>query len=136
MKAIIIAVLVLCTILITCGCVSPTGTETTITGTVTTAGGEAFPAGSILEVQLVDATLEDTGAVKIGEEIITDPAEVPVEFSIPYDPAEIVPENNYTIQARVHDTAGNLLYVTTTSYPVITGGNPDDNIDVVVDRAG
>jgi putative lipoprotein len=136
MKAIIIAVLVLGTILITCGCVSPIGTDTTITGTVTTAGGEAFPAGSILEVQLVDATLEDTEAVKIGEEIITDPGEVPVEFSIPYNPEVIVAENTYTIQARVTDTADNLLYVTTTSYPVITGGNPDDDIEVVVDAAG
>jgi uncharacterized lipoprotein YbaY len=134
MKDILKVIFVIGLLVAVCGCTAPA--EKTITGTVTTAGGEAFPAGSILEVQLVEVPLQDTAAITIGEQQITDPGEPPVDFSIAYDPEMIIPENSYAIHARVYDTADNLLYGMTTTLPVITGGNPDDGIEVVLERIG
>jgi putative lipoprotein len=136
MKKLIICMLLLGAVLICCGCTAPLERATTVTGTVTTAGGEAFGPGSIIEVRLVEISQQDAPPVEIGSQTITNPAEIPVPFTIEYDPAAISEENTYAVAASVSDTAGNLLYVSTTNIPAITQGNPTRNIEIVVETAG
>ena len=43
-----------------------------------------------------------TGRI-IGQQVITDPGQVPIRFSISYDPSKIVPNHTYAVQAVISD---------------------------------
>jgi putative lipoprotein len=49
---------------------------------------------------------------------------IPIPFSVSYDPTAIDTRFTYSISARITDGAGNLIFINTTAYDVITGGNP------------
>jgi uncharacterized lipoprotein YbaY len=117
--------------------VNPDTAQTAVTGTVTYRERIALPPDAVVRVQLEDTSRADAPAVVIGEQVI-DPMgrQVPIPFSIGYDPAQINPSGRYTLRARIENAAGDLLWTNTQAYPVITGGNPTSDIEVVVQRVG
>jgi uncharacterized lipoprotein YbaY len=58
---------------------------------------------------------------------------VPVPFKLAYNAAEIDTRNTYAVQARIEDGGGNLLFINTSAYHVITHGNPSI-LEVQVDQ--
>lgn len=71
----------------------------TITGTVTYFQRIAMPPGAVVEVKLVEA---HKGANKtIVEKKITSPGQVPVPFTLVYNPKEMPPGRKYAVQARI-----------------------------------
>jgi putative lipoprotein len=48
---------------------------------------------------------------------------VPVDFSVGFDPADIIDSHSYTVEATI-SSGDALLWTTDTAYPVITRGNP------------
>ena len=105
--------------------------EGRVTGTVTYLQRIALPPDAVIEVKLLDVSRADVQAVTIAEDVIR-PAgrQVPIEFELRYDPRRIDQRNRYSIQARI--LQGNQLrFVSTESYPVITGGSPN-TVNVVV----
>lgn len=81
-------------------------------------------SGWTLTVQLQDTSLQDVAAKVIGETVITDFSVLPVPFSVSYDPTAIDTLNTYSISARITDEAGNLIFINTSAYDVITRDNP------------
>ncbi len=105
--------------------------EARVTGTVTYLQRIALPPGAVVEVKLVDVSRADAPAMTIAEQIIK-PAgrQVPIEFELRYDPRRIEERRRYAIQARILE-GGNLRFINTDAYPVITSGHPS-TVKVIV----
>src|SRR5262245_60121684 len=105
-----------------------------ITGKITYLEKMALPADALIEVQLEDTSRQDAAGEVIGEQTILNPGQVPVSFSIDYDPARIVSGHSYGIRAKILSN-GQLLYTNSTAVPVITNGKPAKNVEVIVQPA-
>ncbi len=103
-----------------------------VAGTVSYQLMIELPPGAVLTVQLQDVSKADIPATVIGETIITEFDEMPIPFAVSYDPEVIDTRNTYALQVQITDGAGNLLFTNTTSYPVITQGNPSE-VEVMVE---
>ncbi len=102
-----------------------------VTGTVTYRQRIALTPNAVIEVKLLDVSRADAPAVTIAEQTIM-PAghQVPIAFSLEYDPGRIDDRSRYVIQARILEK-GQVTFISTQAYPVITVGNPN-KINVIV----
>lgn len=106
-----------------------------VTGTVTYKERVALSPQSELLVQLADVSKADAPAEILGEfKLTTTNQQVPIPFSIAYNPMDIRPGNTYVIQARIVDRNGKLIFITTQSYPVIT--NDITSLGVLLQAVG
>ena len=107
-----------------------------VTGAVTYRVRMALPDDAVVTVsihnkQLADAPPEMT---LLGEQVIaTAGSQVPIAYAVEYDPAAVQEGALYSIGARINDSAGTLLFVSTTVNPVITQGNPTENVEILVE---
>lgn len=109
--------------------------DNVVSGTVTYRQRIALPATAALTVKLVDVSRADASATTIVEQRIdTAGKQVPFSFDMAYDRTRIVERNRYAVQAEIRDN-GRLIYITDTSYPVITQGNPK-NVEIVLVPVG
>jgi uncharacterized lipoprotein YbaY len=103
-----------------------------VTGTVAYLPRIALPPQAVVEVKLLDVSRADAPAITIAEQIIpTNGRQVPIPFSLSYDPETIEQRYRYAVQARIL-VNDRLLWISTTQYPVITQGNPT-SIDILVE---
>jgi uncharacterized lipoprotein YbaY len=99
---------------------SPAGA---VTGTVTYRERMAMPPDAVVIVEVEDTSRMDVAAEQVGIQVIENPGNVPVRFSVGFDPVDIVDSHSYSVRATI--TSGDrLLWTTDTNYPVITRGNP------------
>lgn len=106
--------------------------QASVTGTVTYRQRIALPVNAVIQVQLLDISRQDTAATVLGEQTITaNGSQVPFAFEVPYDPSQIQAGHSYAIQARI-TVDGQLRFINTSSYRVITNGNPTQ-VAVLVD---
>ncbi len=110
---------------------SPTGTESSVTGTVTYRERIALPPSSVLHLQLADVSLQDVPSIPLEDLSIANPGPVPIPFEIPYDPEDIDPRHTYAVSARITD-GDQLLFINATAYDVITRGNPN-HVDMILE---
>jgi putative lipoprotein len=76
----------------------------------------------------------DVPAVVIGKrQIPLNGKQLPVQWRIKYDPAQIDPKNTYAVSARIIDSTGKLLYISTQQYPVLTRDAPVNKINIQVE---
>jgi uncharacterized lipoprotein YbaY len=116
---------------------NPAGEQAAVTGVVTYLQRIALPPDSVITVRLEDSSRADAPAIVLGEQVIeTMGRQVPIPFSIPYDPADIDPRGRYTLRARIEDADGRLRWINMQSIPVITGGNPTTDVEVLVQPVG
>lgn len=116
--------------------VRPVGGDNAVSGTVSYRPFIALTPGQTVTVQLL--RFPDTGepAIVIGEQVIEIvDQQVPVPFSIEYDPAQIDPNASYGLQATITFEDGTLQFATPQAVPVITRGNPTHNIELLVELA-
>lgn len=93
-----------------------------VVGTVAYRHRIALPADAVVTVSLQETTLADAAARTIAEtKIETKGAQVPIPFRIDYDPAGIDPSHSYSVRATI-TAGGNMLFTSTTIYPVLTRG--------------
>jgi putative lipoprotein len=109
----------------------PTPLTEQVTGTVTYRERIALPAEAVVQVTLEDVSLQDVAATVIGETTITNPGQVPIPFAVEYDPSAIVPNNTYTVRARI-SVSDDLWFTNTTAYPVITRDNPTHDVEMIL----
>jgi uncharacterized lipoprotein YbaY len=93
-----------------------------ITGTVSYRESDPMPPSAVVIVTLADTSVTDA-AGQIGAHVIEQPRTVPVDFSVGFDPADIIDSHSYTVEATI-SSGDALLWTTDTAYPVITRGNP------------
>ena len=85
-------------------------------------------------MQLQDVSRADAPAIVVAEEKITlGERQVPVSFSIQYDPAKIDPKHRYAVGAQIL-VDGGLRFVNDKSYPVLTLGNPK-HVEMILTQA-
>src|SRR5450432_1136529 len=96
-----------------------------ITGTVTYLQRSGLPKDAVVLVRLQDVSFQDVQPAKIIAEqtIPLEGQQVPVPFRLSYADADIDPAHSYAVRATI-SSGGKLLFTSTSSYPVITGGAP------------
>ena len=107
-----------------------------VTGTVSYRERMALPPTAVVKLQLLDVSFADVAATVL-DSLTLRPSEgkqVPYEFLLRYDPAQINAQSTYAVQARIL-ADGKLLFTTTQAYPVITHGNPLD-VNIVLQQVG
>jgi putative lipoprotein len=92
-----------------------------LTGTVVYRQRNALTPEAEVQVELRDVTLQDVESILIAKQVISTPGQVPISFSLEYDPTRIAGGRTYAISARITDR-GQLQFVTDTRIPVLTGG--------------
>jgi putative lipoprotein len=110
------------------------GGSASVTGNVFYRERMALTEDAVVTVQVQDVSLADAPAKVIGEQVIENPGQVPISFEVEYDERDIDERHTYSVYARIEDGQGDLLFTTTQSYPVITHGNPTENVEVLVQR--
>ncbi len=96
----------------------------TVTGTVSYKVRMALPPKAVIEMQLLDVSLADAPAKVLAEVKITlGERQVPVPFSLTFDPEKIQQNHEYSVSARIL-VDDRLRFISDKSYPVITRGNP------------
>jgi putative lipoprotein len=113
------------------GCSPPMAT---VSGTVTYRERIALTPDAVLEVVLVDVSRADAPAEVLGRQVIESPGQVPISFSIEYDPADIQDNHTYAVQARIRE-GDQPRWVSTESYWVITRDHPTE-VDIKVRAVG
>ena len=94
-----------------------------LNGTVTFVQRMALTPEAEVQVELREVTAGDSASVLIAKQVISTPGQVPIPFSLEYDPTKIVAGRRYAVSARIVDR-GQLQFVTDTRVPVLTGGAP------------
>ncbi len=109
--------------------------EGRLTGTVLYRERMALPPDATIEVRLEDVSRADAPAVVLAEAVIaTDGRQVPIPFELRYAADRIEPRNRYGVRAAIRTADGALLFSTTTHHAVLEGGQPTENVEVLVQR--
>ncbi len=111
------------------------GQPLVVTGEVYYRERIAMPPGAVVRVQVADVSLADAPADVIGSQVIENPGNVPVKFSVPYDASKIQQGRTYAVSARI-EVDGKLEWISTTHIPVLTNGAPSSNVQVLVQKVG
>ncbi|RJG07129.1 hypothetical protein D3870_14960 [Noviherbaspirillum cavernae] len=96
-----------------------------VTGNASYRERIALPLGAVVRVTLEDVSRADAASRLIAEQTIRPERQVPIPFSLPYDPALINAANRYAVRATISNAEGRLMWTTTQHYGVITQGNPN-----------
>jgi putative lipoprotein len=96
----------------------------TIEGTAVYRERMALPEGAVLEVEFLDISRADAPAVRLASLRLKPRGEVPIPFTLHYDPALIDERYSYAVGARILDNE-QLLFVSDTIHPVLTRGAGD-----------
>ncbi len=98
-------------------------TDGVVDGSITYRQRIALPPNALILFQLQDVSLADAPATVIAEDKITlGDRQVPVNFTLKFDPAQIDPKHTYSISARIL-VDGQLRFINDGSYQVLTHGN-------------
>ena len=129
--SLVIATFVLLALTLT-GC----NAKSEVTGTVSYRQRIALPPDAVLTVQIQDVSLADAPAVVIGEQVIKEPGQVPIPYAVEYSYRDIEDSHRYTMQARIEDAEGKLLFINDTAFLVLTQGFPTENVEIEVVPSG
>ncbi len=112
------------------------GANEEVSGSVAKLDRMALSQSAVVTVELRDTSLADAPAETLSTDVIElGGNQLPVPYLLSYDPSDIDERHTYTVFSRIED-GGQLLYITDTAYPVITRGNPTEDVEVVVVRVG
>ncbi len=121
--------------LLTAGCnhasKAPSHTGPGIGGTVIYITNATLPDDATIEVRLVELNREGRVDRVVAAETFAKPPTMPLEFWLPYQPGLIVKRLSYGIESQIMGK-GRVLFTTTRPIPVLTKGNPDRHVEVVV----
>jgi len=106
---------------------------TALTGTVTYRQRMALMPEAIVKVWLQDVSRPGLPVPEIlDEQEIRRPGQVPVPFTLRYDPATIDPTHTYTLLVRIYE-GDRTRFTNAKPFPVLTNGACTDRCEVVVD---
>lgn len=111
---------------------APAEATDTVTGTLIYRERIALPPEATATVTLADASRADVPAITIAEQTISPTGQVPIPFSLAFNPATISPRARYLVRGTI-TVGGTLLFTSTQAYPVITQGAPTD-VEVLLQR--
>jgi heat shock protein HslJ len=103
------------------------GYQASVIGRIYGPEGAVLPASS----QVLTAITNISTGAALGKQPQANYSVFPIPFAVAYNPAIVDPNQSYTIQVIITDSAGNTIFTTKQTYPVITQGNPSF-VDVTV----
>jgi putative lipoprotein len=104
-----------------------------LAGTITYRERIALPATARVEIQLLDVTDPDEPSPPlVAERLLDAPGQVPIAFSLGYDPDAVDANRTYSLRVRVR-VGEDLWFASPFDLRVLTGGNPD-RVEVLLDR--
>jgi putative lipoprotein len=106
-----------------------------VSGTLTYRDRSTLPANAVVTVQIARVAADRGPEVIAEQRFTTNGAQPPFRYSISYDPARIDPNASYTVQSNI-SVNNQVRYTTNTLYPVITRGNPTQNVNMVLVSRG
>lgn len=105
----------------------------TVTGTVFYRQRIALPSDAVIKVVIEDVSYPDAPPVSIAEqEVAPSGKQVPIAFSIPYDPSVLIPSHHYRIRATI-TADDHLLFESKSDYPVFAT-HPQPSLQIRVDQ--
>lgn len=110
--------------------------DAAVIGTVTYLVRSALPNDALVEVAIHNISLADAPPEKtlLAMQVIpTNGKQVPIPYAVMFMPADVEEGALYSIRANIRDGAGTLLFTSTTAIPVITRGNPTENVEILVE---
>ncbi len=109
----------------------PTNQAAVVSGVVTYRQRIALPPNSVIEIKIQDVSRADAPAITLAQKTITTTGQqVPIPFSLAYNPDKIKANHSYAVQVRILIN-GKLRWINKSRYSVITQGNPNQ-VEVVV----
>ena len=110
--------------------VAPSGSPApiTVTGQVTYSDPWTLTQAAVLTINVVQVDANGPSVVTVGEQRIDNPGQQPIKFSVPLDPALLVPTNDAFLYATLID--GKEAWTTADGVRVATNGAPTDNVQV------
>ena len=103
-----------------------------VSGTVFYLPRIALSPSAVVEVSLVDVSTDAPAITLASTKIVSGGRQVPFPFELLYDVGQIDSRYTYAVQSRI-TVDGDLQFVTTTRFPVITNGSPTENVEIQVD---
>jgi putative lipoprotein len=97
----------------------------TIRGSAAYRERMALPPGAVLQVELLDISRADAPAERLAMARIPVEHQVPIDFTLPYDPARIEPSHSYAVRGVI-EVEGKPAFRTDTIHPVLTRGAGED----------
>lgn len=104
-----------------------------IKGTATYRERMALRPGSVLEVELLDVSRQDVPAQRLASIRIKPAGQVPISFTLGYDPAMIETNHTYAVSAKII-LKDRIIFRSDTIHPVLTRG-AGDTVDVLMVHA-
>lgn len=112
---------------------APLPGQNILTGVLTYNEALLLPAGAVAEIKLVDITIEDAPALEVQKVTIPNPGQKPIPFGLPYYPSAIIESRIYALRAEIRDENGDMMFINSIDYLVITQGRPISGITLVLD---
>lgn len=110
----------------------PPACYTTLEGEVFYMQRIALPLGAHLSVRLEDVSLADASSVTLASQAGPVEGNVPLPFSLSYDPEQIMPGHSYAVSARI-ELDGELLFINTEHHGVTLDGQDPQPLRIKVD---
>jgi uncharacterized lipoprotein YbaY len=102
-----------------------------VTGTASYRQRIALPQeGTVFTAVLLDVSRMDVAAETIARTTIENPGQVPISFTIDYDPARIDERMSYAVRAEIR-VGGKLWATSDTHHPVLTG-DAGSHVDILL----
>lgn len=110
------------------------GAPARVTGAVTYRERIALPPGYVLRVELRDVSKQDVASEEIAAIEMRPKRQLPVRYSLAFDPRRIDPSHMYSVSARIL-VDGRLAFISTRINAVLTRGRPA-TADILLQRVG
>ncbi len=124
------------TLIFACSSASAQAASTQVTGTVAYRERMALPSDAVINIQLLDTSVADVAAQTVAEALINaEGRQVPVPFTLSYDPAQIDPAHRYSVRATIRSGDGMLMFSSTQAYPALTHGAPS-KVNLILHTVG
>ena len=95
----------------------------------------ALPEGSRISIELQDVSRADAPTtILASQEIITAGENVPIPFTLTYNPDDIVENRTYGILAKIY-FEDQLMWISNSANLVLTQGNPTNDVEIWLVRA-
>ena len=116
---------------------SPRVQTASLGGTVVYRERMALPINAVIDVRLLDVSLQDAPARVLAQQTIEAAGQsVPIPYELEYDPGRVQESLSYAVRAEIRNADGTLLWTTDTVHPVLTRGAPSDDVEIRVVRVG
>lgn len=94
----------------------------------------ALPQDAQVIAQLLDVSLADAPAVVLAEKHLSAEGQVPIDFTLAYDPSEVQTNHRYALRGEIRDAGGDLLWTTTEHHGVDLTVPQDDTLELRLTR--